>query len=130
MVNRAVQAVESSNAEVTGLIAAPRTWATLGGLTDTTGQALRTPEYVAGIKRYSTNNVPTNLTTGTSTTSSLLFAGDWRRMVIGVRNGLNIKVIRDSSRYVDTLETVIVAHVRADIALEQPSAFAVEKGVK
>ena len=43
MVNRAVQAVESSNADVTGLIAAPRTWATLGGLTDTTGQGTTDP---------------------------------------------------------------------------------------
>ena len=74
--------------------------------------------------------MPTSLTTGTSTTSSLIFAGDWRRLVIGVRNGLSIKVVRDSSRYIDTLETVIVASVRADIALEQPAAFAVEKGVK
>lgn len=130
MATRAIREVQTRNADVTGLIAHPRTWATLAGLADTTGQPLRAPEYASAITQHSTTGVPADLTVGSATTCSLMFAGDWSRLLIGVRPSISIRIIRDSSRYVDELSTVIIAHVRADIALEQPAAFSVEKGIK
>ena len=130
MATRAIREVQTRNADVTGLIAHPRTWATLAGLADTTGQPLRAPEYASAITQHSTTGVPADLTVGSATTCSLMFAGDWSRLLIGVRPNISIRIIRDSSRYVDELSTVIIAHVRADIALEQPAAFSVEKGIK
>lgn len=130
MVGRAIRSVEVANATPTAVIAAPRTWHTLDGLTDSTGQPLRAPEYAASVARYSTNTVPTDLTVGSSSTCSQIIAGDFRRLILAVRPTIAVRIIRDSSRYLDTLETVLVAHVRCDVGVEQPAAFALETGVK
>ena len=130
IVGDAVAQLRAANVEPTGLIWAPRTTASLAALVDTTNQPLRAPQQLAAIPQYDSTSVPVNLTVGSSSACSYVFAGDWSQLVIGVRPSLRVEVIRDASRYLDVGQVAIVAHLRADVGLLRPAAFAVESGVK
>ena len=74
----AAAAVEDANETPTAQIFAPRTGKVLAKLKDTTGQPLAVPPYLQNIPRYTTKQVPVNLTQGTSNspaTSSQVIGG-------------------------------------------------------
>jgi len=94
--------MQDNNEDPTGIIYAGRTAREFAKLKDSTSQPLRTPEFLANIPRFATNQVPTNLTVGTGTTCSDIFTADWRQLLIGVRTQLMVKVL--SERYADAGE--------------------------
>lgn len=118
---------QANAAEPTAAVMAPRTWRQIAGLTDSTGQPLNPPRALENLPLLDTTNLPINLTHGTATDASPVVVGDFTQLMIGIRTQLRIEVLRE--KFVDTLEYGFLVHLRADVALAQPSAFAVIEGV-
>ncbi len=114
-------ALRGANSDVTAYIMSSRDEGLLSGLTDTTGQPLNIPPAIANVPMLATTALPLNL--GTGTDEAPVFAGDWSKLLIGLRAGLRIEVLRE--RYADVHQYAFVAHLRADIAAEHESAFTV-----
>lgn len=123
----ALETLWDGNEEATGIIQAPRTELAIARKADTTGQPLRLPEPLASIPRFRTNQVPINQTHGTAHNASDMFMGDWQQLLIGVRLGITISVLRE--RYMDNGEIGFVAYMRADVQVARPAAFVVTEGI-
>lgn len=124
----AIYELENANANpATAWVMAPRTSRVLNGLTDTTGQPLNAPKAVSDIPRLVSTVVPVNQTQGTAVNASSIILGDFSQLLIGVRTQLRIEVLREA--FASTMEYAFLAHLRADIAVAQPKAFAAVKGV-
>lgn len=125
---QAFQAIADSNGpEPTAMIMAPRTRYALAGLTASDGQPLNAPKLIADVPQYDTTNLPVNETHGTATNASRLIVGDFSQLLIGVRQGLRIEVLRHT--LADSLTYTFVAHLRLDIGVAQPNAFAQVTGI-
>lgn len=118
---------DSNERGVNGIIYSPRTERALGKLKDSTDQPLNAPEYLAGIARYSTNQIPNNVTQGTSSAASDMFTADWSQLLVGVRTDLQIQVLTE--RYADTGQVGILCWWRGDVAVARPAAFAITVGI-
>jgi HK97 family phage major capsid protein len=122
----AAQTVAASNFEPTAGIASPRFATSLAKLKDSTGQPLRAPD---GLPRIlASNQVPTNLTTGTSTDTSEVYIGDWTQLWVGLRTTFTLLPLRE--RYIDSAQFGFFAFLRADVAVVRPQAFNVLTGVR
>jgi HK97 family phage major capsid protein len=123
-----VQAIRANNFEPDGVITSPRSETSLAKLKDTTGQTLRQPSQLDGLPRLTTNQIPTNITTGTSTDTAEVYVGQWPLLYIGLRTGpLMLQLVE---RYADFGQIAMLVWMRADIAVAQPGAFAVVGGVR
>lgn len=114
-------------ADPSAMVMAPRTWRTIEGFTDTTGQPLRAPVSIERIPRLSTTLVPVDQTHGMANNASPIIVGDFSQMMLGVRSGLRVEVLRE--RFADNLQYAFLAHLRFDVQLAQPKAFAALKGI-
>lgn len=120
-------ALRDLNERPSGYIMSTRTLRTLAKLKDTTNQPLVPPAYVADVPRFDTNQVPNNLTQGTSNNASDLFTADWSQLYVGVRTELQISVLTE--RYADTGQVGILCWWRGDVAVARPAAFAITVGI-
>lgn len=111
----------------TAQILPPRTATVLAKFKDTANQPLQPPPYLANIPRYSTTQLPTNLTVGSSNVSSDIFTADWSKLLLGIRTDLQITPLRE--RYADDGLVGFIGWLRADVALARPAAFCVTTGV-
>jgi len=116
-----------NNERATGMIYSPRTGRVLAKLKDSTNQPLRVPEYIAGVSRYETNQIPINLTQGTSNLASDIFTADWSELLIGLRTTFQVELLRE--RYADTGSIGLLAWFRGDILAARPKSFVVTTGV-
>ena len=81
------------------------------------------PEQIAGKETYSTSNVPSNLTKGTTSgLCSAIIYGDWENLVIGQYGGIDL-VIDPASQAIGG-KTRIVMSQYVGVAVKQPAAFA------
>jgi HK97 family phage major capsid protein len=125
----AIEALLNANAPMpTAAIMAPRSLVKLGGLVDTTGQPLRKPELLATLPLIATPQVPIALTTGTSSDTSEIYMGDFSKMYFLMRENLSIQLLRET--FATTGELAFLCHVRADVVITHPKAFAVVTGVR
>jgi HK97 family phage major capsid protein len=125
----AATAIRTANHAPTGMILSERTQAALSTLTDSTGNYLTAPSYVADVARYATTQVPNDLEVGTSgPVTSDAFVGDFSHLWIGVRESFAFEVLRE--RFADTGEYGFVAHLRADVQVSRADAFQVVTGIK
>lgn len=115
-------------ADPTAMVMAPRTWRTIEGFVDTTGQPLRAPASIERIPRMTTTQVPVNQTQGTATNASPIIVGDFSQMMLGIRSGLRVEVLRE--RFADKMQYAFLAHLRFDVQIAQPKAFAKIVGIK
>jgi HK97 family phage major capsid protein len=122
------QVLRGGNFEPNGVILAPRSETSLAKLKDTTDQPLAAPEAVRAVARYSTTQVPVNLTLGTSTDTSDAFVGQWDELMLGVRTNLEIEFLRE--RYADNGQVAFLAWFRGDVQLAHPAAFNVVRGLR
>lgn len=127
-VDQAQKLWEANFDSPTAYIMAPRTRGNVGRLKDTTGQPMRAPSEVDQIPRLETTQVPVNLTQGTSNLASDIFGADWSQLLIGMRTGIQIEILRERFA-ADTFEVGILAHMRADIQVAHPLGFVVTVGV-
>ena len=72
-----------------------------------------------------TTKIPIN--GGAGTNESSIFAGDWSRLLIGMRTDLRIEILKE--RYADTHQYGFVAFLRADVAAEHEAAFTVLEAI-
>lgn len=112
-------ALRGQNSDATAFIMSARDEGILSALTDSTGQPLNLPPAIANTPMLSTTALPLDL--GTGDDEAPVFAGDWSKLLIGIRSGLRIEVLRE--RYADLHQYAFVAHLRADIAAEHEAAF-------
>lgn len=118
--------VRGQNFEPNAVIDAPRTEQGLTKLKDTTGQYVAPP--VGLPQRLPTNQVPINLTVGTSTDCSEVYTGQWDQLYFGMRTGpMFIQLVE---RYADVGQVALMVWMRGDIALAHGEAFVVDTGVR
>jgi len=139
----AVSAIQSANQEPNGAIYSARTAKSLTNLIDTTNQPLQKSPLIADLATFVTNQIPENLTHGTSTVASEIYTADWSQLLIGIRPRVRIEVQRvrsgdagfpvnvkaSSEVGLGTMSVHVLAWIRADIQLAQPTGFVVSTGV-
>jgi len=125
----AVQLLMGANApEPNAAIMSPRSLVKLNGLVDTTGQPLNMPRLVQSMRMIATSQIPDNLTVGTSTDCSEIYIGDFSKVYFAMRESVSIQLLNEL--YAGTGEIGFACHVRADVVLTYPAAFALVTGVR
>jgi HK97 family phage major capsid protein len=97
-------------------------------LTDTTGQPLRLSDMLTDLRLISTPAITDNLATSTANNTSEIYVGDFTKLVFMMREQMSIQVVK--VLFATTGEIAFVCHVRGDVAVLYPSAFAIVTGVK
>ena len=114
---------------------APRTEKELVTSASTLNTFIEPPSRLATIGRhgtaplevYSTNQIPVNLTQGTSSAASDQFVGDWTQLLVGLRKELKIDVLTEA--YAGTGQIGFLGWMRADVVVARPSAFDITVGI-
>lgn len=122
---KAKTALRMVNSDVTAFIMSAREEGRLSEMVDTTGQPLQPPKAIADIPHLATTAIPVN--GGTGLNEGLLFAGDWRKLMIGIRTDIRIEILRE--RYAENMQYGFLCHLRADVAAEHEQAFTVLDGI-
>jgi HK97 family phage major capsid protein len=123
----AVGALQDQNETPTAIIMAPRTQREFASLKDTLGQYIKPPTTVAPLPLLATNQVPINLTQGTSSLASDIFVADFTKLVLGVRTDVTLTIL--DQRYADVGQVGVLVWFRGDIALVRAKAANVVSGV-
>jgi HK97 family phage major capsid protein len=133
----AVQACAANNFTANAVIMSPRTLNGLYKCKDSQGRYLEPPDQfdvtdpnddrVARVVPLPSNQVPINLTVGSSVDCSEAYTAQWDRLAIGIRSQFTLML---SERYSDVLQYGFIVGLRADIALLRPGAFAVTLGIR
>lgn len=125
----AVALTAAANAErPTAAILAPRTlFSGLSGLTASDGQPLMPPRVLAEIPLLDSSSVPIDEEHGTATNASRIVLGDFRQLLLGVRNEIRIEITRHA--FAANHQIGIIAWVRTDVGVAQPKAFAQVTGI-
>ena len=118
---------EANSSAPTAAIMAPRTRFAYAGLVDSSGQPLNRPDIIKDLPLLMTTKVPIDDTQGTAVNASKIILGDFSRLILGVRSSLRIEILNQP--LARNLQYAFLAHLRMDIAIEQPKAFTVIKGV-
>jgi HK97 family phage major capsid protein len=126
----ALSAVRDANGEPKAAIYASRTAKTLDKLKDSTGQPLNQPGAVAELSKFVSNQIPINLTQGTSTDTSEAYVGDFSTVLIGLRPTIGMRVKVLSERYADNLQIGLIAWIRGDVGLAHPEHLSVVTGIR
>lgn len=125
----AVQALLAADAPMpTAAIMSPRSLVKLGGLADSTGQPLRVPDMLSQLNQIATSQVPNNLTVGSSSDCSEIYVGDFSNLYFAMRESVSVQVLNEL--HSATGEIGFACHMRADVVLSYPAAFAVVTGVR
>jgi HK97 family phage major capsid protein len=125
----AIQALLGADApKPNAFIMAPRSLTTLAGLLDSQNNARRAPPIVSDVPFLATSQIPINLTVGTSSDCSEIYAGDFTKVVYVMRERPSIQLAREL--YAGTGQIGFICHTRLDVAVEYPAAFAVVTGVR
>lgn len=121
-ISTAVESVRKANVEPSALISNPQVYGTVNRLNASTYAKYweRTADTANVPWLYSTALSATE-TQGTSSVASSLYAGDWSRMVIGMRVDLDVKVLNE--RYADVNQIGLLSYMRFSIRTTHPEAF-------
>jgi HK97 family phage major capsid protein len=125
----AYYAVQTANFNPNALVWHARTASTMATLkTGLTGDktTLQAPQEIANLPKFVSNQIPTNL--GSGTNESYAIIGEFDKLAIGIRRNLLIEVSRDYAFNSD--QTMIKLTWRGDAKLLQPSAFYCAAGIK
>lgn len=111
---------------VSAYIMHPRDEGSFVDLLDSTGQPLMAPNAVSSIPMLTTTSLPVD--GGTGTDESTIIAGNFAHLLIGIRSGIQVELFK-GPKYISNLQYTMIAHMRADIAVEDPAAFYTLTGV-
>ncbi|MCU0928809.1 MAG: phage major capsid protein [Burkholderiaceae bacterium] len=112
----------------TAAIMAPRSLVGYSALADSTNQPLQRPDLLRDMRFLATSQIPVNLTVSTSTDCTEVFLGDFTKVLFAMRESVSIGVLREL--YAENGQIGFVGHVRADVAVLYPKAFAVVTGIR
>jgi len=125
----AVQAVLTADAPMpTAAIMHPRSLVKLGALLDSTNQPVAVPPMLQRMNLIATSQVPINLTVGSSVDCSEIYVADFTKMGFAMRENVSIQMA--DQIYAATGQVAFIGHVRADVIVQYPAAFAVVTGVR
>lgn len=125
----AVGRLRDNNEEPTAQIMADRTLRTLSKVKEASTNAyLAPPAYLAEVPRLTTNQVPVNLTVGTSSDTSDVFTGDFRQVYMGIRT--QPLVLQLQERYADSGQIGLLVWFRGDVQVARGKALDVVTGVR
>ncbi|WP_282062144.1 phage major capsid protein [Roseobacter litoralis] len=119
-------AVLSANAgPTTAIIMHPRDEGRLIGMSDGNAQPLMAPKAIEEIPMLTTTAIP--IDGGSGNDESTIIMGNFAKLMIGIRSDIRVEVSR--SYAMDRLQYVLVAHMRADVAVQHASGFHAITGV-
>lgn len=117
----------SANAgPVNAIIMHPRDAGTMAGLTATDGQPLAAPRVIEETPMLTTTSIPVD--GGVGTNESTIIAGNFAHLLVGMRSEIRIEILRE--RYADVMQYGMLAHLRADVAVQHAAAFHTITGVQ
>ena len=117
----------SANAgPVSAFIAHPRDEGRLTGLTASDGQPLNAPGAIGAIPMLTTTAIPTD--GGAGSDESQIIAGNFAHLMIGMRSEIRVEILRE--RFASDHQFGMIAHLRADIAVQHAAAFHTITGVQ
>lgn len=123
----AVFTCQDNNETANAIVWSPRSARRYAKLKDTQNRPMLAPPAVADLPQYATNQLPNNLTQGTSSAASDVIVGDFTKIIIGLRTELQLQVL--SERYADTGQVGLLTWTRMDLVVARPKAFTVLTGV-
>lgn len=126
----AIGTVRSANGEPNAIILSARSRTFLDKEKDSTGQPLQPPASVRDISLLVSNQIPDNLTQGSSSNCSEAYVGAWSNVLVGLRTDVRVQVQVLRERFADNLQVGLLAYLRADVALAHPELFTVMTGIK
>jgi len=104
------------------------------GQTDTLERTLIREDWATGPKQslagfpYRTENqIPTNLTVGSTSTNSEVYFADWRYLIIGLSDMVELRL---AETFMQNLQIGLLAYVYADVKCGYPDAFVVMTGAQ
>jgi len=124
----AAEYVRNANGIPTAVIMSPRTAGTLSRLKEgTTLAPLQPPVEFSKLQAFVTNQILNTMTWGSSSVSSAAFVGDFSALTIGLAptegGSRSIRVDVSRENLFDSLELLIRAYIRTDIAVTRPTFF-------
>lgn len=126
----AVEAIANFNSLANSVIYSPRTAGALDRLKETTtGQPLKPPASFENLKKFSTNQIGNAMIHGTAPAASAAFVGDFTQALLGVRTELMIEASRTAGTSFSSMEVLVRAYLRCDVAVLRPSSFCIVKGI-
>lgn len=113
-------AVMTANAgPVSAFIMHPRDAGTMAKLKYGDGHYIGNAPALANVPMLSTTSIATNR--GVGENESTIYAGNFRHLMIGIRQDIRIELIREL--FAGNLQYALIAHLRADVAVAHPGAF-------
>lgn len=126
----AVANVRNQNHEPNAILWSSRTQQSLDKTKDAQSRYLEPPSSIAPIRRFTSNQVPNNLTVGTSNDCSEIYTGRWSECLVGIRTDLRFRTRVLKERFADNLQIGLLAYLRADVQLAHGEGFNVTTGVR
>lgn len=111
-----------ANHDTTAFLLNPRDIGNLAKMRNDLGMNYIAPDLISVIKRLHTTSIPANL--GSGTDESIVFAGDFTKLLWGVRQGMQLEISTTAGDAFRKHQIVVKCTWRGDFALEQPAAFA------
>ena len=124
--SKARTAILTANQAPTAYIMHPRDEGAFVDMVDSDGNPLVVPNRIAEIPMLTTTSLP--IDGGTGSDESTIIAGDFARLMVGIRSDIRVEVLKTSS-YASNLQYTLLAHMRADVAVTHPGAFFTLTGV-
>lgn len=119
----AVELVLMSNGDApTVAIAHPRTLGAIDLLVDSTGQPLQRPPSLQDFRFLDSTNLPIDQTQGVAENASSVILGGFPHLWVGIRSEVRVEVLKEV--FAENLQYGLIAHLRADVLVEQPGQFA------
>lgn len=135
-INAAIARIKARNiasASSWGIAVSTRENQYISGWTDTTGRPLMRQQWdgepfpkLLGIRVEESNQIPTNLTTGTNADCSEIYVGDWQYAAVAM--GVNMEVAVSSEAYFTTRDIAVRVIAEADFGVYYGEAFEILTG--
>ena len=93
-----------------------------------TGQPLRVPSMLEKLQLLSSSQIPNTLTVGTSADCSEVYIGDFTKLIFAMREKISIAKL--DQLFATAGQVGFLCHVRADVLVTYPKAFALVTGVR
>ncbi len=111
----------------TAAILHPRTMIALQKLKDGQGMPVTLPSMLAAVPMLMTTAAPITETQGSATNASSVVFGDFRELIIGMRENITIQVL--DQLYADNGQIALAVHARCDVQLAHKESFSRLKGI-
>lgn len=124
--SKARTAILTANQVPTAFVMHPRDEGAFTDLRDSEGNPLGMHPNIANIPMLTTTSI--SVDGGTGEDESTIIAGNFARLLVGIRSDIRVEVLKTSA-YASNLQYTLLAHMRADVAVTHPGAFYTITGV-